>query len=408
MAVATIGVFGVMALIPFAVNQSQRGLDSDLANSVGRNAIEMLQIQGVFDTTFISSSEGENEKEVFAKIVFPSQVLHDECETIFLDGRKTVGNYSLDSLGLAFPSDPRNKFGLVHLDPIGVAYAGGPITSFTVDEDQAVHEISIPSVTLRNDDPRGIVPGIKSRFSFAEALSLCSTGDDLVTGSQRIDPATGVSIETLDIAPPQQYHDMAGGRRVKRQAARRISWSVLLNPSKNDAVLKESPGDDPSAPGHFKAWVLTYSGRSFDGSAFRTRITNPPGRYGLGAPADRLPELLRLSLANPIDDDVSISKGSWVMLINLIPVPDYKSFNNPQLPLSQLHNGIRYRADEEGYDKQIQFARVTKVDRIANEVAIDGCAFEIFPIELARSAGTYMVFIPDVINVYERTVKINR
>ena len=40
MAVATIGVFGVMALIPFAVNQSQKGLDNDLANAFGRNAIE--------------------------------------------------------------------------------------------------------------------------------------------------------------------------------------------------------------------------------------------------------------------------------------------------------------------------------------------------------------------------------
>jgi len=121
-----------------------------------------------------------------------------------------------------------------------------------------------------------------------------------------------------------------------------------------------------------------------------------------------LPELSRLTLASRIRDDVSITKGSWVMLINLIPVPDYGTFNNPQLPLSQLNDGTRHRADEAGYDKQVRFARVTKVDRVANEVSIDGSAFEIFPIALARSGGTYMVFLPDVINVYERTVKIER
>ena len=396
-----------MALIPFAINQSQRGLDSDLANSAGRNAIENLQIQSVFKTTEISSRDGTVTDEIFPKIVFPSQVLNDECETAFLGREKIVGNYSISSLGLAFPGDARKGVGLIHLDPVGVAYSGGPIISFVVDTDEVVNEIEIPSVTLRNDDPRGSVPGVRSRYSSAEALSLCTAGDDLVVGEQRFDPVTG-SVKTLDIAPPQQYHDMADGRRVKRQAARRISWSVMLSPSKNAAVVKENGSDAPSPPSHFKAWVLTYSGRSFRQNAFRTRITNPPGKYGLGAPPDRLPELSRLTLAKPIHDDVSIAKGSWVMLINLIPIPDYGTFNDPQLPLSQLHDGRRHRADEAGYDKQVRFARVTKVDRVANEITVDGSAFEIFPIALARSGGTYMVHLPDVINVYERTVKIER
>ena len=137
---------------------------------------------------------------------------------------------------------------------------------------------------------------------------------------------------------------------------------------------------------------------------------NPPGKYGLGVPPDRLPTLTRLALANPIDVDSPIAKESWVMLINLLPVPDYRAFNEPQLPLSPFVFGDRYRADEAGYDKQVKFARVTKVDRVStpNEVVIDGSAFEIFPPDLTRSGGTYMVYLPDVINVYERTVKIER
>lgn len=98
------------------------------------------------------------------------------------------------------------------------------------------------------------------------------------------------------------------------------------------------------------------------------------------------------------------------MLINLIPVPDYAAFQNPQQPLSHLFAGARYRADEAGYDKQVKFARVAKVNRTSNpnEIVIDGSPFEIFPIALSRSGGTYMVYLPDVINVFERTVKIER
>ena len=282
MAVATIGVFGVMALIPFAINQSGKGLDNDLANAFGRNAIENLQIQGVFKTTPVTNAAGTGFNEIFESIAFPSPNLYDELETTFLGSEKVIGSYSVESLGLDFPGDPRNGFGLVHLDPVGVANQESPIISFTVDVDQSNPQIVIPSVTLRNGDTSGKIAGIKSRYSLAEALSLCSTGDDLVLGKIRTDPQNG-SVETLDIAPPQQYHDVAGGRRVKRQATRKISWSVMLNPSKHSAVIKESADDFPSPLSHFKTWVLTYSGRSY-ATSFRTRIMNPPGKYGLGVP----------------------------------------------------------------------------------------------------------------------------
>lgn len=409
MAVATIGVFGVMALIPFAVNQSQKGLDNDLANTFGRNAVETLQIRSVFQTSSTISLDRTATDEVFDSIVFPSLVLNDECETTFLGPDQVIARYSIESLGLSFLGDPRSGFGLVHLDPVGVARRTGSITSFIVDLDQQTPQIIIPSVTLRNTDTRGTVAGIKSRYSFAEAMNLCSTRDDLIVGEQRFG-STGDATKTLEVAPPQQYHDIAGGRRLKRQATRKISWSMMLNPSKHASVVKESFADPASPPSHFKTWVLTYSGRSFDGSAFRARILNEPGKYGLGVAPNRLPELTRLALADPINSDSSITKDSWVMLINLIPVPDYDAFNAPQLPLSGFFDGVRFRADEAGYDKQVKFARVTKVDRVSvpNEVGIDGSAFEIFPETLSRSGGTYMVYLPDVINVFERTVRIER
>jgi hypothetical protein len=95
------------------------------------------------------------------------------------------------------------------------------------------------------------------------------------------------------------------------------------------------------------------------------------------------------------------------MLINLMPLPDYNAFSEPQLPLSTLVNETRYRAEEPGYDKQLMFAQVTGVDRPNNLITIDGGAFEIFPASIARSA-TYLVHLEEVIYVYERTVAIER
>ena len=46
MIVAAIGVFGVMVLIPFSVQQAQIGLDNDAAAVVAENAYQDLQIYG--------------------------------------------------------------------------------------------------------------------------------------------------------------------------------------------------------------------------------------------------------------------------------------------------------------------------------------------------------------------------
>ena len=46
MVVALIGVFGVMILIPFSVQQARNGLDRDEASTVGRNAFEQFEVEG--------------------------------------------------------------------------------------------------------------------------------------------------------------------------------------------------------------------------------------------------------------------------------------------------------------------------------------------------------------------------
>ena len=44
--VALIGVFGVLAMIPFSVRQTQSGLDQDAATSMARNALSSFEASG--------------------------------------------------------------------------------------------------------------------------------------------------------------------------------------------------------------------------------------------------------------------------------------------------------------------------------------------------------------------------
>lgn len=405
MLIATIGVFGVMVMIPFAVDQSQKGIDSDLANVLGRNAVEKLQIHGVFRSMTINDDAGNPIDEVLGTVVFPSADNVDHCDTVKSEGgEESIAYYSLQSVGLPADIDSRSHAGLVHLDPIGVSHAPDPVTSFIVDRDQTEPQIVIPSVTLRNGDTLQPTRDLRSRFSSVEARTYCSTDDDLMFGEYRFDSESGY-VKTSDLAPPQAIYDFAGGRPIKRQSEGSVSWSAILNPSKYQSIVKENAEDAPTPPSHFSAYILTWRRRAFDGDSFSIQITNEPGKYGLGA-NDRLPVLTQISLKDSIPEKSPISKGDWVMLINLLPLPDYETFSEPQLALSQLVDETRYRADEPGYDKQVLFAQVTRVNQNEpHSISIDGGAFEIFPEEVARSA-TYLVYLPDVINVYERSIPI--
>lgn len=397
MIVATVGIIGVMLMIPFAIRQTQRGLDLDLAETVGRNAIEELQMKGVFRATTIR--DGNVSDRVLDMIGFPSTLNDEQLDFTVLGSRPIATSYSL----LA-PGRIKDRPGLVHLDPIGVSNPTEPVTSMKLISGLS-NPIVIRSVTLRNADLTSRVAGVNSRFSHAESLDAFQTKDDLVVGDQRFDAEGGGYVQTGDLAPPQQYYDVLNGRPFKRQAEGRISWSAMLNPSKHLAAIKENELDPPTPVTQFIAYVLTYNRRSFSPEQeFHSTISNEPGKYGFGDAGGSLP-LRRLSLDKEIPDELPVGKGSWVMLINRLPKPDYPTFSNPQLRLSLPVDGKRYAADEQGYNLQLMFAKVRGVDREERTVTIDGGPFEIFPAAIQRS-DTYVVFLPEVVNVYERTVKV--
>ena len=128
--VATI-VFGVLVLIPFAVKQSQLGLDQDAAGIVAANAVEDLQIYG-----FTRVSDNGN--------------LQFRGQRINLDdaGNVTPNSYAIPAFNTTLPTPavggvPSMPLG-VYATPLGIGGASGVPPQVIHFDPAAVAEIGFP------------------------------------------------------------------------------------------------------------------------------------------------------------------------------------------------------------------------------------------------------------------------
>ena len=264
MAVATIGVFGVMVMIPFAVKQSQSGLDSDAANSLGRNVVEELQIGGTLRASdSIVASQDE---------VLPGMFFEPVTGSFF--------NYNLTRIGEGFPAGGTPLFnfpGSIHFDPIG--FTGG-LTQFTIapaGDNITVFSANATQLLSVDANGNGLVDiGERAAFTIREANRMCRSRDVLFFETD----------SDLEVAPPQPLFDMNGANAVKRQSSGRISWSVFLTPEK-DPTLTSSPAN------RFRSHTLVYRDRFIDpmnsvrnrdieaetGSSFDYYLTNMSGPF---------------------------------------------------------------------------------------------------------------------------------
>lgn len=392
MAVATIGVFGVMVMIPFAVKQSQSGLDSDAANSLGRNVVEELQIGGTLRASDSIVASQENE-------VLPGMFFEPVMGSFF--------NYNLTRIGEGFPAGGTPLFnfpGSIHFDPIGFTAPSSPapsvgLTQFTIDpagDNITVFSANATQLLSIDANGNGLVDiGERAAFTIREASRMCRSRDVLFFETD----------SDLEVAPPQPLFDMNGGNEVKRQSSGRISWSVFLTPEK-DPTLTTSPAN------RFRTHTLVYRDRFIsttpaDRTVFKTSIpfdeemrgscydfyqTNMQGTGPVRS-------VSQITFAGNVIDTEELFRGDWVMLINRIPLPA-----TADVPL----NGAT-RAADNGYRIQTMFARVIRVG--ANSVTIDGGSFDFVPSGIGGVGGsseTYMVHLKDVVNVFERSVSVER
>ena len=342
MAVATIGVFGIMVMIPFAVRQSQLGLNNDAANAIGRNAIEDLQING------------------------------------FL----TVDNTN-NLARMALPNLPANTSpAIIHFDPIGVA-AGLP--DFAVD---GVAPLTIFAAT--GTTPAG------NDFSSLEASRLCRSADDIAHEDD--DDSEG-------IAPPQPIFDVdAAGTLLKRQFRGRMSWSVFLVPEKDPSItglnvpihrmrthtlVYQDRFVDPTDAASLIESVY--------GTAHATNMVNDPVNpvSQITFPAPITEEGLGrdswVMLINQLPEpDPALNGGN---------TPLSTEANGDRFRAADAGSGYNVQV------MFAKVTRTnTNQDGTINSLTVDGGRFDVFPNTI--STETYMLHLKNVVNVFERSIAL--
>ena len=407
MAVATIGVFGVMVMIPFAVQQSQRGLDNDAASVLGSNATEKLQIDGYLTVDEIMLGGAIN--EILPRLLFTSNT-----------GTGAEVNYNLSRIGEGGATGGAIFFfpGLIHFDPIGYTAGNGVVGN-------GMTELILDPVAAGGTDNIVVSFANAARTGFVDVSGngVADTGEPLA-GQSVTDREAARICRSRDrlfydedsenddaLAPPQPLFDVDGGNTAKRQSSGRISWSAFLSPEKHPSLT--------SGPvSRFRSHVLVYRDRFIDptpanrvvfktafpfdedqrGSSYDYYLTNMAGN-GFN------PAVSQITFADDVIDTEELSRGDWVMLVNRILEADGD-------PIRTLGAGD-FRAADPGFRTQIMFARVTRVS--ANTVSVEGGPFEFTPAGIPLtgspslpSSETYMVHLKDVVNVFERSVSVER
>lgn len=494
--VATIGVFGVLVLIPFAVKQSQLGLDQDAAEVVGRNAVHDLQIYGFTRAgnngslqfrgakVRLDPDTGNTIAPVYATpFGEPFNDVLPQPAGAFASMR--LGTYAVPlNISGTSPGQPIGQPQVIHFDPVAVSEIGFPAVNGELDGNGDVvnPDFLTGLIPLRSNVGTDSDGGLRSLNQLRVTVATASSGGTFAYGGatyndilrrpelekifRSFDDQTYANVnlrstEVSDTELPQPVFNLSSaGNPVKRQALGRLSWSALLVPQKDDSVLHPVPSSAlpltafPTATiaTKYKAYVLVYGDRSLTpistasrplasdiekeslmraAEVFRRRTIDAVSSNSHGGFE---PEVKRIILAPDVASE-GVFKDDWVMLINRKPLADYSV--TPPLPstvpvpvaaaVGPSPVAQRLDADEEGYRIQIGFAKVLSVAAQDPNVggdstvlSVEGGPFNFYYSDVHGGNGfggsfdanytsaTYVVHLKNVLNVYERTISLER
>ena len=379
--VALIGVFGVMALIPFSVKQSQSGLDRDAVTMVAKNAHQHFEAGGY------------------------------QTVTTALDGTRTL-NWSLASTGTRYSPDPGGG-GLLNppmvlcIDPLGSAQSliadptsnesGVGLTNrfFPFNLYNANTADPMPFPVAGVGDLRIKVANLltpSGLMSQAHAREIFRTQDDLAFG----DAADSLAGDDAEFNGPTQLFDtITGGAPARRQADGRISWCGIVAPSYDAINVSQIRGNigNPATSNvsRYRFYTLVFKNRSVDETAPIDPIEPHEGVMAVArivrtaAGEDIAAPLSTVQLFATIPNG-SVRSDDWVMLIN-------RDIGDPQVPI--------------GHQLQIAFARVINSTE-GGLLTLDGPDF-VFQNDkqvggtVGTLGPTYIVHLKNVIGVFERS-----
>lgn len=365
--VALIGVFGVMALIPFSVKQTQSGLDRDAVTMVAKNAHQHFEAGGY------------------------------QAFTTALDGTRTL-NWSLFNDGRRYSPEP--TVGLLNppttlcIDPLGSAAdgtgaseSGVPLTNRffpfniynAVTTDPRPFPVSGPT-DLRIKVASLLTPG--GLMSQAQARQIFRSRDDLVFGDAN---ETTAGSDDAEFNGPAQFFDTITGTPVRRQAQGRISWCGIAAPAYgriNTPTNGNIGTPATSITSRYRFYTLVFKNRIVD----ETAPVDPENENAMAVARvirsatgpDIAAPLSTVQLFAPIPTG-AVRSDDWVMLVN-----------------RDLDRNVPV-----GYQLQIAFARV--ISSTENGLlTLDGPDFE-FQNAKGTNGDTYVVHLKNVIGVFERS-----
>ena len=362
--VAMIGVFGVLALIPFAVKQASLGLDSDAAVTTARNAISQMEITGMQIPQNWAWINPNN----------------NQIETYDPNGGDPPRIFSLDPLGIA-------ERARINLNPdlptaTDSVDASLPFQIIDLTEDGYPPDLVIPAANFIRPILGATFDPTVDQFDLELARRMCRSANDLVFAEPDLSDADGAT------SGPIQLFDIDGTMNQRRQSQGRISWSSIVVPFTNE------PDAATIERWSYRMYVLVYKNRQFE-----SVVTNPDGTIALNADGtvrdlggSMTVALLDTSLTGPqspvsiveFDDPLvslggAVKRDDWVLLIN----------RDPAAPA--------------GFDRRLAFYRVVNFsDSDAGSsasITLDGPDFDFG----AAGTETYIVHLKDVLGVYERT-----
>ena len=350
MLVALIGVFGVFVLIAFAVRQVEIGMNEEAAQTLARNAMSDFEAQGFQDVVIQPVTNIEftrwGQPEVLALgDPFYSRIPKDAATDQF---------FCIDPWGWAqfLPTTAVDPFSVLPIEfrefPFFAASANAPPPASPFPTFPRITLFDRNSFDLNNPIIDGVVNTV---FSRALARRLYSGHDDLVTDA----PTDDFS------GPTQNFFSPNGGR----QYAGRLTWQTF--------VKREADIDD-----YARYYAAVSLRRNHDKHDRVFEVTLPITPTTLSGGGDL--ELTEINGTQTLDSTF-IRRGLWMML------------------LSKSVGGI----------EDVAFCRVLESDLKSNPTPPSRRVYDVTlqGSDLAVDAGSsvFAVLLPDVIAVYERTMK---
>lgn len=374
-AVAAVGLFAVIAVIPFAARQSELGLDLDVSVAVGKNAFQEFDVRGFGNINrWRLPNIGGTPNVTPTPQYWPGKPF--VIDPLFLTNNDPIINPQITVFPYVLYNNDENNINRIP-PPTNPPLVGQP--AFGIDR------LNLASQNIP--------------LTFAQAERIFRSANELL-----YDEA-----EDKLLPPNQQFSRDTLGNDLKRSYAGNISWMAMVVPEAGPTTPAQAN------PHNYRLYVIVFRGRQLNflptgpkGEAiFKGRLLFPPGPGAVspnGGAIELEPALnaeLPTGINNSLIQDDYVQTGDWILLT------DYFTYQNNNLsdrpaPLDSAGRNWRWyqiqRVDPSVPSEQLGTLRATLVGP-------DWTGRDVQPLTPAIW-DVHAIMMSNVVAVYEKTIRI--